>query len=136
MGAQLSRGAQTRVVSFMKFRFADLVGRYRLIVSAEILDFIERAFVSVAPLPEQEQVRQAALSDASSAEIEFLPDGAFISRESGQVLLTRLLEIDDSEREHWEFEKAPGQRVRVERLADGSLSIRQPERPLAQFRRA
>jgi hypothetical protein len=51
------------------FRFADLVGRYRLVVTDELREFVERAFVAPAPANERERIRGEAIDEAKRAEL-------------------------------------------------------------------
>ena len=54
----------------MGFHFPDIVGRYRFVVSPEVLEFVERAFVEKAPVEERDQIRAEALAEAAAAEFE------------------------------------------------------------------
>jgi len=116
--------------------FADWVGRYRLVVTGELLEFIEREFVAVALPAERNQARQTALTEAAVAEIEILPDGTFVSRAGGHEFYRSWLGPGALVQEHCEFEKAPGQRVRLEWLEPGVVVAHQPGRPATLFRRS
>ena len=119
----------------MKLRFAQWVGKYRLVPSSELCSFIERAFVEPAPIEQRDRVRANARREAEGAEIELCSDGTFISRSGSQEFFRVALEPGQAEFEELSFEKAPGQKVRL-RLMDGDTVLaEQPGRPLARFRR-
>ena len=119
----------------MKFRSAELVGTYRLVVTRDLRMFIERTFVEPLPVAEREASRAEALAEASAAEIEFTPDGIFISRSGAQVFFRVRLDLDLADRDQLDFEKSPGERVSLRRLSDDTLLALQPGRPPAEFRR-
>jgi hypothetical protein len=60
----------------MQFRFTDWVGRYRLVISRELLEFIERAFVEPLPPAEQDAARARALHEARGSELEIRAGGS------------------------------------------------------------
>src|SRR5688572_2782708 len=101
-------------VSHVKFRFSDLVGRYRLEVTEELLEFIERVFVDPAPPTEREAVRAEARDEAAGAELEALPDGTVVSRSRGQEFYRVKAEAGAGELEQLDFEKSAGVSVRLE----------------------
>ena len=119
----------------MPFRFAQLVGNYRLVVSAELLSFIEQVFVAPAPAAERAAIRAEALAEAASAAFIVQADGTLISR-AGAVEFYRIqLSPVDGEVEELAFEKTPGQRV-VLRMRDlNTLVAAQAGKPEAVFRR-
>ena len=115
--------------------FRDFVGRYRLVVSDALLAFIENAFVAPAPEHERAAIRAEALAEAAAAELEIHPDGTLISRAGSREFYRVQLPIPSPDTD-FTFEKAPGHRVTLELLADGSLHALQPNRPPATFRRS
>jgi len=119
----------------MTFRFAEIVGAYRLVVTSELRLFIEQTFVDPLPVAERDTGRAEAFAEASAAEIEFTPDGFFISRSGAQVFFRVRLNLDLTDHDQLDFEKSPGQRVTVRRLNDDTLLALQPGRPPAEFRR-
>lgn len=124
----------------MTFHFAEIVGRYRLVVSPELLEFVERAFVDPAPPSERDAVRAEALHEARGAELEITPDGRVISRSHDQEFYCIPLPGVDTENqalafEELRFDKGPSSPVTL-RLADGdTVHAIQPGKPLAVFRR-
>jgi len=119
----------------MTFRFAQIVGSYRLVVTSQLRVFIEQTFVEHLPIAERDMARTEALAEASASEIEFTPDGVFISRCGAQVFFRVRLNLALADYEQLEFEKSPGERVSVRRLDDDTLLALQPGRPPAEFRR-
>ena len=67
----------------MLFRFADLVGTYRLVVSDELRAFVERAVIAVAPEAEQDAIRKVQLHEAAGAEFAVRVAGGFIRGGTG-----------------------------------------------------
>lgn len=119
----------------MSFRFAELVGCYRLQVSDELLAFIEQRFVEPAPLSERAQVRSEALAEALAAELELQADGTVISRAGAhEFYRVRLPHIGD-ELSELAFEKGPGQPVRLLFSRPDTLVALQPDKPQATFTR-
>ena len=119
----------------MTFRFAELVGAYRLVVTSDLRMFIERTFVEPLPVAERDARRAEALAEASAAQIEFTPDGFFVSRSGAQVIFRVRLNLDLTDHDQLNFEKSPGQRVTIRRLNEDTLIALQPSRPPAEFRR-
>ena len=119
----------------MTFRFAEIVGTYRLVVTSELRMFIEQTFVDPLPAAERDASRVEALAEASAAEIEFTPDGFFVSRSGAQVFFRVRLGLDLTDHDELNFEKSPGERVTIRRLDDDTLLALQPGRPPAEFRR-
>jgi hypothetical protein len=119
----------------MSFRFAELVGCYRLQVSDELLAFIERRFVQPAPPNEEATVRGEALAEAQAAELEIQADGTVISRAGSQEFYRVRLPHTEGELSELTFEKAPGLGVRLLFLPPDSLTAIQPDKPDATFRR-
>jgi hypothetical protein len=112
--------------------FRAFAGRYRLVVTDTLLAFIERRFVDPAPEPERARIRAEARAEAEAAELEIHPDGTLVSRAGAQEFYRAQLPVADQVIE-LTFEKAPGQRVTLQRLEDGSLLAIQPDRPSATF---
>ncbi|HEV8244447.1 MAG TPA: hypothetical protein VGP93_01635 [Polyangiaceae bacterium] len=119
----------------MKFRFKDLVGRYRLVVSAELLAFIERAFVQPAAETAREAVRAEALHEAEGAEFEITADGWAISRSHDQEFYRVPLRAEDREYDDLRFEKAPAVVVILTLRDRDTLLAEQEGKPIAEFRR-
>jgi hypothetical protein len=120
--------------TLMTSPFHDIVGRYRLVVSDDLLAFIERAFVDPAPQHDRARVRAEALTEAAAAELEVQQDGLLISRAGPQVLYRAQLPRP-SPGADLTFEKSPGHAVTLRLLPDGSLVAHQPNKPPATFRR-
>lgn len=119
----------------MSFRFVDLVGRYRLVVTDALLEFIERAFVEAAPPADRERVRRDALEEASQSELCIDPDGTIVSR-AGAVEFYRIrIETTGAELEALDFEKAKGAPVTLVLAGPGRLFARQANKPTAEFHR-
>ena len=119
----------------MPFRFPELVGRYRLVVSAELLAFVERTFVEPAPEPERSRIRQEAWAEASAAELWIEPDGTVVSRAGTQEFYRIRLTIPEGLVDELVFDKAPGQSVRLSlRTADTVIAL-QAAKPPALFAR-
>jgi len=119
----------------MTFRFVQLVGRYRLVVTSELLLFIERTFIEPLPVAEREAARSEAIAEANAAELELTAEGVFISRSGGQEFFRVNLGLDLADHEQLDFEKAPGQRVTLRPLNQDTLLATQPGRPATEFRR-
>jgi hypothetical protein len=120
----------------MPFHFAQLVGHYRLVVSPELLEFVERTFVEPAPPGEQAAIRAEALAEAAAAQLVIEPDGTLISRTDAAELYRILLEIPQNLVEELSFEKAPGHVVTLRLLDANRLLAEQPGKPNAVFERA
>ena len=119
----------------MAFRFAQLVGNYRLVVSPALVAFIERAFVEPTPAAQQAAIRAEALAEAAAAELVVQADGTIISR-AGAVEFYRIqLELVAGHVEQLAFEKAPGQGVVLRLLDADTLVALQAGKPEAIFRR-
>ena len=119
----------------MTFHFADLVGRYRLLVSPELLSFVERAFVEPAPEAERAAIRAEALAEAAAAELELQANGTLISR-AGPVEFYRIqLAVAEGLLEQLVFEKAPGQGVVLRMLNADTVVAVQAGKPDAVFLR-
>jgi hypothetical protein len=119
----------------MHFRFAQLVGRYRLVVSAELLAFVERTFVEPAPEAERAAIRAEALAEAAAAEVVIEPDGTVISRAGIAEFYRISLGIFTDSREELQFEKTPGQAVSLRLLDPDTLLAVQPGKPNAVLAR-
>jgi hypothetical protein len=119
----------------MRFKFVDIVGSYRLVVSPELLTFIERAFVDAAPAHERDRVRGEAVLEAEGAMLEIRADGTFISSSHGQELYRAQLDPNGRELDELSFEKAPGLAVTLRLEGPGALVAHQPHKPPTAFRR-
>jgi hypothetical protein len=119
----------------MVFRFAQLVGSYRLVVSADLLAFIERAFVEPAPASEQAAIRAEALAEAGAAQLVVQADGTLISRAGAAEFYRVQLSAADGEVEQLAFEKAPDQGVVLRMIEADTLVAAQKGKPDAVFRR-
>lgn len=119
----------------MPFRFAELVGHYRLVVSSELLAFVERTFVEPAPEPDRAAIRAEALAEAAAAELVIEPDGTVISRAGAAEFYRIPLQIFTDLREELHFEKAPGKAVTLRLLDADTLLAVQPGKPNALFAR-
>jgi hypothetical protein len=119
----------------MTFRFAEIVGTYRLAITSELLTFIERTFVEPLPVAERESARREALAEARGAEIEFTADGVFISRSGGQDFFRVRLDLDLTDHDQLDFEKAPGERVSIRPLSKDTLLAIQRGRPPTEFQK-
>lgn len=120
----------------MPFRFAELVGRYRLVVSPELFAFVERTFVEPAPEPERAGIRAEALAEAAAAELVIEADGTVISRAGAEEFYRIRLEVVAGLVEELRFDKAPGQAVTLRLLEPETLLAIQPGKPNAVFARA
>ena len=117
------------------FRFADLVGRYRLVVSDELVEFVESAFVEPAAPNERERIRREAFDEAREAELSIDADGTIVSR-AGAVEFYRVnVAFDDGELEAFHFEKPPSSPVTLVLVDAERLVAYQPNKPPAEFRR-
>jgi hypothetical protein len=117
------------------FRARELVGRYRLVVSAELLRFVEQAFVEPAPPAERARVRAEALAEARQAELEITPQGTVISRAGAEEFYRVELALPDTLVDEVAFEKAPGLGVRLRKLSADTLVAVQVGKPDAVFER-
>lgn len=120
----------------MAFHARELVGRYRLVVSDELLSFVERAFIEPAPPAERARIRAEALAEARQAELEITPDGTVISRAGPDEFYRVALDLPDTLVDEVTFEKAPGLGVRLRKLSDHTLVALQAGKPDAVFERA
>jgi hypothetical protein len=119
----------------MRFRFTDIVGTYRLQVSDELREFVERAFVDRAPPEARDVVRAEALHEAGGGEIEIHEDGTFVSRSHGQEFYRVTLAPDLDEHDDVTFAKPSGEPVRLRLVDPDTVEADQPGRPLARFGR-
>ncbi len=120
----------------MPFRFQDLVGRYRLVLSDELRAFIERAFVAPAPAAEQADIRLEALREAALAELEIQADGTVISRAGAAEFYRVTLAVTDEVLHILAFDKAKGLPVTLSLRDADTLVAVQPNKPAAVFVRA
>lgn len=120
----------------MTFRFGEIVGRYRLLVSPELLEFIERAFVEPAALEQRDAIRAEALHEAAGSELEVTPDGHVISRSHEQQFYRIALPgLRDVEYEELCFEKGPSAPVSLRLVDKDTVRATQPGKPVVDFRR-
>ena len=120
----------------MKFRLVDIVGTYRLVVSAELLAFIERAFVETQPLNARDAIRAEALEEAAGAELEITSDGKAISRSNGVEFYRVPLDAGEHQQDQLVFEKAPSAVVTLTVPERDRLLAHQEGKPVAEFRRS
>jgi hypothetical protein len=120
----------------VKFRFLDLVGRYRLEVTDELRAFIERVFVDPAPASERAAVREDALKEAAGAELEALPDGTLVSRSRGQEFFRVKVDPNAADLDELAFDKSAGVSVRLEMLDADTVIAHQAGKLTVVFRRA
>ena len=119
----------------MQFRFAQLVGLYRLVVSEELLAFVERTFVAPAAEAERAAIRAEALEEAAAAELVIEPDGTIISRAGAAEFYRIRLDAGEGDVAAVRFDKAPGQSVTLRLLDPDTLLAVQPGKPNAVFTR-
>lgn len=111
-------------------------GCYRLEPSAELLAFVERAFVVARAPAEREAARAEALAELHGAELVLEASGAVVSRANGVEFLRVELTPAELARDEFSFEKAPGLRVVVTRSDAHTLVAVHPDKPPLTFRRA
>ncbi|HEX6273079.1 MAG TPA: hypothetical protein VFZ53_08570 [Polyangiaceae bacterium] len=119
----------------MAFHFSELVGRYRLQVTDELIEFIERAFVAPAAPGERERVRRETLGEARAAELEIFADGTIVSRAGTREFYRVRTTPGVRTYEQFQFEKAPGMPVSLVLEGSGRLFAHQPTKPIAEFER-
>ncbi|HEX6765412.1 MAG TPA: hypothetical protein VF103_08045 [Polyangiaceae bacterium] len=117
------------------FRFADLVGTYRLVVSEELLAFVERAFVERAQPNERARVREEALDEARKSELSIEADGTIASRAGNAEFYRVKVAFDDALLEAFHFEKPDASPVSLVLLDGGRVTAHQPGKPPAEFRK-
>jgi hypothetical protein len=110
-----------------------MVGRYRLVVTPELLEFVEERFVRTAPPEQRDQVRSEALAEAQAAELEIHADGTIESRAGEQRFFRVPLHWSSAGERTGHFEKPGGVRVtlRVDEL--GRLLAAQAGKPDSVF---
>ena len=119
----------------MTFRFAEIVGRYRLQISSALLAFIEQRFVEPAPPSQREQVRSEALAEARAAELVIEADGTLISRAGAQEFYRVRLGDTGGELSELSFDKAAGQSVRLLFSPPDTVTAFQTDKPQVTFTR-
>jgi hypothetical protein len=119
----------------MIFRFAELVGNYALVVSPELLAFIERTFVEPAPAAERAAIRDEALAEAAAAQLVIQADGTVISRAGAAEFYRIQLALGEEPLEQLAFEKAPGHGVVLSMRDADTVVAAQAGKPDAVFRR-
>jgi len=126
------------------FRFADLVGRYRLVVTDALLEFVERAFVEPSSESDRERIRREAIEEAERAELLIDEDGTIVSRAGDDEFYRVKVPVDDRERDALHFEKpamapnapnAGDQPVTLVLVDANRLVAHQPNKPVAEFQR-
>lgn len=113
-----------------------LAGSYRLETSPELVEFIERTFVTPVPPETRAQTRSEALHEMEGAELVLEPDGTLVSRSHGRELLRAKLDLAALESGPIAFDKAPDVRVTLERVGPDTLLSHQAGKPPLRFRRA
>jgi len=116
--------------------FAGLVGRYRLVVTPELLEFVEERFVRSAPSDRREQVRSEALAEAQAAELELHPDGTVESLAGEQSFFRVQVDWSSAPEGLGRFEKPGGVRVTLRVDERGGLIASQAGKPDSAFVRA
>jgi hypothetical protein len=111
----------------------DWVGRYALVLSPELQEFIERTFVESTTLADRARVRAEALNEARQAELEISAEGWIASRSGALELYRVALPLELFTAPAVRFEKGPGISVELTRLDENRLSARQPGKPLTEF---
>jgi hypothetical protein len=119
----------------VKFRFSDLVGRYRLEVTGELRAFIERVLVDVAPASERGAVRNEALLEATGSELQAYPDGTLVSRSGDQEFFRVMVDRSGAELDELSFEKSTGVAVRLEMRDADTVIAHQAGKLTVVFRR-
>jgi hypothetical protein len=120
----------------MLFHYRDLVGSWKLCVTVEMRQFIDREVTSKVDDPQR--VREAlaeAHAEAEGAEFELLADGTFISRSSGVELLRVSVPVVLEAIDELSFEKAPGATVSMRLVTSDRVEVRQPGKPVMAFER-
>ena len=129
----------------MTFRFAELVGRYRLVVTDALLEFVERALVEPSPASDRERIRREALDEAERAELLIGEDGTIVSRAGDDEFYRVKVPIGDGELDALHFEKPAMARSAASNLGEQGVTLvltdpdrlvaHQPGKPPAEFRR-
>lgn len=119
----------------MTFRFAELVGCWRLVVSGALVEFVERAFVEPAAPRERERVRREALAEANAAELVVEADGTIVSRAGASEFYRVKIAVECGELETVRFEKEPGSPVTLVLAEADRLVAHQSNKPPAEFTR-
>jgi hypothetical protein len=120
----------------VKFRYVDLVGRYRLQMTDDLRAFIERVFVDPAPASERAAVRKEALDEAAGSELEAYADGTLVSRSRGQEFFRVKVDPTGAGLEELGFEKTAGVPVRLEMRDADTVIAHQAGKLTVVFRRA
>jgi hypothetical protein len=119
----------------MTFRLVDLAGRYRLVVTADLREHIERTFVSRAPEGARDQVRAEALHEAEGSEIEITAEAVLISRSHGREFLRVTLGATSDAVQEVCFEKA-GSPARLRLIDRDTVVVWHADKPPTVFQRA
>jgi hypothetical protein len=118
-----------------EFHYVELIGRWRLQVTTEFRQFVERSIREQAPAHLVEAALSEALHEAEGAEFELDADGRFVSRSHGVELLAASVEVPPGPLRVMAFEKAPGQRVEMRLGTPHELRVLQTGKPEMAFRR-
>ena len=114
----------------MTVRFADFVGRYRLVVSAALLEFVERMFVEPS---ERQRARKEALDEAHHSELLIDLNGTITSRAGDREFYRVKVAAGNAEIDALRFEKAPSMPVTLVLAPPDRLIAHQPNKPPAEF---
>jgi hypothetical protein len=118
-----------------RFRYEELVGRWRLRVTVEFREFVERSVRAQAPEHLVAAALREALHEAEGAELELCPDGRFVSRSHGAELLSANVHVRQEPMLVLAFEKAPGQRVEMRLVTANEVRVLQSGKPEMRFDR-
>jgi hypothetical protein len=118
-----------------QFRYAELVGRWRLRVTEEFREFVARSVRERAPAYLAEAALREALHEAEGAEFELCADGRFVSRSHGVELLSAEVDVGREPMLVLAFEKAPGQRVEMRLVDANEVRVLQTGKPEMAFER-
>lgn len=120
----------------MKRLSSEFAGTYRLCMTPELLEFIERTFVAPNPPEAQAAIRSEALREAEGAEIELGEDGTFISRSQGQEFYRLSLPAALDDQGELSFQKPSGERLTLRFPDHNTVLAVQNGKPTTTFRRA
>jgi len=110
-------------------------GRFRPVLSAELLQWIEHVFVETAQAEARAQARTEALAEFESAEIEIIVGDELVSRANGVEWYRVSLPRGAASTGSFEFVKPSGVRVRMERHTTGGWQAQEPGKPPVLFER-
>jgi hypothetical protein len=118
----------------VKIRYADAVGTYRLVITADLLDFIDRAIVAPSLPVERRRARDAALHEAEGSELAITGDGCVASRAHGIELFRTVVERPEADVDELTIYKLAA-RVTLEWIDHDTVVARQAAKPALLFRR-